>query len=218
MKYIISSLKAAVITSFVLTGLTVTSLPVLAQSSPMHRVEETDSSSSSPIPIVDSPETLRINSITANLDNQAVINLLHHMNKAEIDVSTKALQRLESQQARDFTQTIINHHQQSEESVTRLASEKGWKIVEFHPSTVDVSIESLLQGLTGSSFDIAFLRVQLMEHEKALQNLKLMQDQALDPDLEKLINDTIPIIQNHIDLANTDLNLIWQSLGTAVIQ
>ena len=140
------------------------------------------------------------------INDDIVLNFIHYVNQGEITEANDALQRLTTPGAKSFAQTMIADHQQSEQQVSQLATQKGLTLYDYQPSTVDMAADAQLQNVPDANFDQAYLNMQLMDHQKALQDIKLLQTQVTDTDLQALITQTIPVIQKHIDLAKSTLN------------
>lgn len=207
------SLTAVMFSAILLAG-----LPVLAQTSsaPIVVVDDSSSPTAGSGSTDSSSDALNIDMVLANLDHETFINFLHHLNMSEISEGGVSIQRIANQQVRDFTEAMSADHQQHEELVKDLAARKGWTLYTYQPSTVEVAVDSELQGLTGTNFDIAFLRMQLIAHEKTLHDLNLLMNQISDEDLAVLTRQFVTVIQNHIQLAHTHLNLLWNELGTSI--
>lgn len=171
------SLVAAL--SFLLT--TVTSLPVLAQTS------------------------ADFSTMMVTVNHDTVLNFLHQANTGEITGANNALQRLQNPQARNFAQTMITDHQQGEEQVVQLANQKGLPLYSYQPSTVEVAEDSELQQMASENFDMAYLQIALVDHQRVLQDLKLFREKVTDSDIQNLVNQTIAVIQKHIDLAKQSI-------------
>jgi predicted outer membrane protein len=112
-----------------------------------------------------------------------------------------------------FAQMMIIDHRQNEQQVTQLAAQKGLTLFDFQPSTVDVATGSQLESLSESDFDIAYLSFQHLLHQQSLQNLIFLQGQVTDPDLRDLINQTLPVIQKHIDQAGSIIHGSSMGMG-----
>jgi predicted outer membrane protein len=58
-----------------------------------------------------------------------------------------------------------------------------------------------LNGLSGSAFDRAFLRHIAMKHQSSIAAYRTLEPSARDDDLEKLLEDRIPLLERHLNRA-----------------
>jgi putative membrane protein len=173
---------------------------------PSNRPSTTPSSGPSTTPSSGPSSMPGMSPAIASLNNDTLLNYIHHLNNEEVSAANTALDQLTNQQARDFAQSMVTEHSQNELQVVQLSSQKGLPLYGYQPSTVDIAIDSQLQTLSGPTYDLAYLNTQLTGHQKALQDLKLLQSQVTDPDLQNLTNQSITAIQKHIDMANAAIN------------
>jgi predicted outer membrane protein len=193
MNRITSSIKLFVLVSSFSVG----GLYAFAQNAP---------STSSP-PTTPTPGSTPGSSTALNrLNNAVAMNFMHHMNLTEINEASVALFTSNNQAVRTYAQTMITEHQQNEQNLIQLANQKNVPIYAYQPSTVNIATDAELQSLPNNEFDSAYLQVQLNEHRKALQDLNLLRSQVTDSDIQNLINQTIPAIQKHVDLANSSIS------------
>lgn len=137
----------------------------------------------------------------AALRSQA-INVLHHINSLEIQEAQQAQASLQSTGSQTFAQTLITDHQASEQQVLQLAGQQGITVYAFQPATYEAALDSQLATLVGTTlYDQAFLQGQVLGHQRALQNVQLIQGLVVDPQIKTLLNNAVTMIQKHRDEA-----------------
>jgi predicted outer membrane protein len=196
--------SAAVITSVLFLGGITTALSQPGPSSPSNSPSDNPTAT----PPSGAPSAGASGSITLSneLSGGILINFLHHLNNVELFQANNALARLENEQARTYAQDMITEHQQNDQQISQLASTKGIPIYAFQFSTVDIANNAELALLNGPEFDLSYMQLQLINHQKALQDLTQIQGLITDPELSDLITQVIPVIQTHITDAITVIN------------
>ena len=143
-------------------------------------------------PVGTSDELTRLNVIAA-------LYFIHHLNNLEMMQAREAMDRLETQEARNYAQTLINDHETLDQQVVQVATEKNVTLMSFQPSNFEVAINTQLKMLTGTDFERGFFQIQEQCHERALQALEQMRTTITDPQVMSLITQTIPVIERHRD-------------------
>jgi predicted outer membrane protein len=153
------------------------------------------------------PSAIDLTAELTSLTNTEALNFLHHVNVLEINESEQALQEVTLPQAITLAQTMLTDSQQNEMQVQQLAAIKGVTLYMFQPATYEVAAEAQLATLSGTQYyDAAFASLELLNQQSALQTLQLMLNSVTDPDIKSLINQTIPVVQQHIQLAQAVLS------------
>jgi predicted outer membrane protein len=68
-----------------------------------------------------------------------------------------------------------------------------------HPVTLRRFINQLRSLGSSPAFDRAFMRYQIRHHDFELNALRTMRPAARDDDLEQLIDETLPVIERHLN-------------------
>lgn len=121
----------------------------------------------------------------------------------EIQSSQMALQMSQNPQVRAFAQTMIDHHSRTTAELTQIAQANG---LTPPPPVLMPNHQAMLDRLRAAppgQFDAAYKQEQVMSHQEALT---LMQNYASQGDLAPLrdfATRTTPIIQQHLQQAQT---------------
>ncbi len=117
----------------------------------------------------------------------------------EIQSSQLALQRTRSPAVRRFAQRMIDDHSKSTQQLTDLATAKGITVA---PS-LDPNQEHMLAVLQGAqrSFDTEYWRDQVTGHQAAVATFQSEISNGYDPDFKSFAQQTLPIIQDHLSMA-----------------
>jgi putative membrane protein len=100
---------------------------------------------------------------------------------------------------KDIGNQMVIDHTKVNSQLTSLASSKGLTL----PTqlTNDQAAElSHLQGLSGASFDTAYLKDQRLAHEKAIKLFETEASSGTDADLKSFAAATLPILKTHLKM------------------
>ena len=139
------------------------------------------------------------NVIAANIGQ--LLNQANVMNYDEIQAAKTAKDKAgDNQSLTTYAETLKGDHEANQEAVKALSSQKNVKL-ESVPSEVDQKVKAL-DKLDGGAFNTAFLRDEVIDHEKALSSFKSARSKFKeDPDVELYIDQTIPILKAHLEMA-----------------
>ena len=138
----------------------------------------------------------------ASANTMQYVEAMANGNLFEIQSSQLALQKSRDARVRRFAQRMIDEH-------TRMQSELSTAVRTTGPSlTVPTALDNRhssaiqdLQGVTGREFDRMYLTAQINAHNEALvvnQNYAQIGD---DPALKQLAANNVPVIQEHLTMA-----------------
>jgi putative membrane protein len=130
-----------------------------------------------------------------------LLNQANVMNYDEIQTAKTAKDKAgDNQSLTTYAETLKGDHEANQEAVKALSSQKNVKL-ESVPSEVDQKVKAL-DRLDGGAFNTAFLRDEVIDHEKALSSFKSARSKFKeDPDVELYIDETIPILKAHLEMA-----------------
>lgn len=135
------------------------------------------------------------------LNEVSALNILHHTNKLEISQSRAALSKLQNASVREYARMLIAEHTENERLVWALARSEDVPLFYFTPATFEKAAQEVLFELPRSFFDRGFLLIQIQGHQRALFNLGMALTLVTDPQIRALIEQTIPVVQSHLEEA-----------------
>ncbi len=174
---------------------------------------------------MNTPDTQKSASATASADEKMtdarLVTLLQKVNKEEIQAGKLAQKRGKSAAIRDFGKTLITDHTKSEKEVAAAAKKAQVKPGDSALTTKDKEQEKVdknkmaqLKKLNGAAFDHTFAQVMKNDHEHMISLLKDHKDDLKSDDLKKLVDDTIPVLEQHKDLADKAMSPQSASAGS----
>jgi putative membrane protein len=130
-----------------------------------------------------------------------LLNQANAMNYDEIHAAKTAKAKAgDNQSLTTYAETLKGDHEANQEAVKALSSQKNVKL-ESISSDVDHKVEAL-DKLDGGAFNTAFLKDEVTDHEKALSSFRSARSKFKDdPDVELYIDETIPILRAHLEMA-----------------
>lgn len=122
---------------------------------------------------------------------------------SEVQEAQLAQQKSSDPKVKDFAQTMITDHTANNQQLAALAQQKGLT-APTEPDAKDAKGIAKLQNLSGAKFDRAYMKAEGKDHEEVLKMLQKEAKTTKDADLKAFAEQTIPVIQKHIELVKTD--------------
>ncbi len=118
----------------------------------------------------------------------------------EVELSSLALQRASHPEVRDFAQRMIEDHGRVNQEVQALAERKR---VRLPDRGVDASAvgDHRLAERSGREFDREYMRLNVEEHEKAVELFRKQAQEGKDADVRAFAGRTLPALQEHLETA-----------------
>jgi len=121
-------------------------------------------------------------------------------NAAEVEAGRLAAQQAMDPQVKQFGERMVKDHSQANEKLMTLAQSKGIQLP-TGPSKSDQSEMNKLQGMSGSQFDRQYSKAMLKDHKKDVKEYEHEAKDAKDPDVKAYAESTLPILQEHLSMA-----------------
>jgi putative membrane protein len=122
---------------------------------------------------------------------------------AEVQVAQLAEQKTQDPTVKAFAEKMIADHTPNNEQLVKLAESKGVT----PPTELDAMHQkqmTKLQSLSGTKFDTLYLKGQEKDHAMMLKTFEAEAKNGHDPELKQFAQTTIPVIEEHEHLAQTD--------------
>ena len=121
-------------------------------------------------------------------------------NLTEIQTSQMALQTSTNGQVKEFAEHMLADHGSAGSQVKAVATAKGVTL----PSMLDAAHAKMvqsLQGKTGADFDRAYLDLQVVAHQAAVNLDEVEANNGNDPEVKSLANALLPVLRGHLTKA-----------------
>jgi putative membrane protein len=121
---------------------------------------------------------------------------------AEVDLGQLAEQKGSDPKVKQFAQMMVKDHTAANEKLDALAASKQVAL----PKTLDASHEAektKLSGLSGASFDKAYVQSQVQAHEKTVALLEKEISSGEDAGAKSFAQSVLPTVKHHLEAART---------------
>ncbi|NEX63791.1 DUF4142 domain-containing protein [Noviherbaspirillum sp. 17J57-3] len=126
---------------------------------------------------------------------------LAYANISEIEAAKLAQSKSSNDQVKQFAQKMIDDHTKASQDLQALADAKGVKLPTT-PDTKHKAAVKMMSALSAEKFDQKYLaQGGLRDHKNTHQLLARIESRASDPDLKALATKTMPVVDQHLQLA-----------------
>lgn len=138
-------------------------------------------------------------------DDKERMMVVSQSNALEVVTSQIAVGKATNAAVKQFARDMVRDHGAMQKEGRPLGEQLGLP-APTADSTAEIAEEMRdkveeLRGKTGKDFDKEYMDVQVDAHQKTLDRLKDMQDDAQNAQLKSLITSAIPKVQAHLDRA-----------------
>ncbi len=135
---------------------------------------------------------------SANLNS--LLNQANQMNNEEQDMASELKSKAgDNQTLITMAETIKEDHKANQSALETLASQKNINLNSYKKNK---TVQNELDNLNGAKFNQAFLTMDIRDHEKALESFRKARSEfAHDPDVRVYVDQTIPVLEAHLKMA-----------------
>jgi predicted outer membrane protein len=147
--------------------------------------------------------------VSTKLNTAMVLAQIHQANLMEVELAEMAREKGSINGVRAYADQLIQDHTSLDQTVVAMAQKSGnLKAVRrsAHETADEKTVERKLKSANGAKFDKLFLQQASSDHERLIRRLQQDREDASDEDLEALIDKTIPILEQHKELAQILMN------------
>jgi putative membrane protein len=152
-------------------------------------------------------ETPGFNAVDAEIYRSMTdANIMAHMivgDSLEIEMARLAAERAGDPEVREFARMLVDEHSRHLATSLEMARDEDIGSIpadgDRHESTLRRYLSSLRAMGSSPAFDRAFLRYQIRHHDHEVNALRAMRPAARDDDLEQHIDETLPVIERHLN-------------------
>jgi putative membrane protein len=125
-----------------------------------------------------------------------------HGGLAEVQMGQLALQKASSPQVKEFAQRMVTDHTQANQDLMQLGKSEKLTL----PTQLDAKHKSemdRLSAMSGNAFDAAYMQHMVQDHKKTVADFQKQAQSGSDPALKSFAQKYLPIIQQHLQMAET---------------
>jgi predicted outer membrane protein len=147
--------------------------------------------------------------VSTKLNTAMVLSQLHQANLMEIELAKIAQEKGSIDGVRAYANQLVQDHTSLDQMVIAMAQKSGNLAAvgrSAHESAQEKTLEKKLKSANGARFDKLFLQQASADHESLIRKLQQDREDASDDELEALIDKTLPILEQHKELAQILMN------------
>jgi putative membrane protein len=122
---------------------------------------------------------------------------------AEVELSRIAVRQAQSPQVRRFAQDMLQEHERNNRELMTIAAHEN---IAAPPNLIDdahAQLRAQLSVMHGGDFDRAYMDAMREDHEKLAVLLRSSQATVSTPELRRYIATTLPVVQDHLQMAES---------------
>lgn len=123
---------------------------------------------------------------------------IHQVNLKEIALCRLAQGKATTSELRAYADQLVQDHTNADQMVFAAAQKSATRL---HENKRGKLVSQKLSSASGRGFDRLFLQQISSDHEKLLRALQQEREDASDDDIEALIDQIVPILEQHRELA-----------------
>jgi putative membrane protein len=122
----------------------------------------------------------------------------------EVELGKLATQKASDQKVKDFGQKMVDDHTKANDELKQAATKSNIPVPESLDSKHQSRIDKLSK-LSGADFDKAYVKDQLKDHQKDVQEFKEEAQNGTDPNIKAFASTAVPVLEHHLEMVK-DLN------------
>lgn len=130
----------------------------------------------------------------------------------EVQLGELAQQQAESVEVQQFGQRMVDDHGMANEQLMEIAQQKGIELPQELAGDAQQLYEELQQK-SGQEFDQAYMDEMVSDHEEDVETFQEYAESGQDPDLTSFAEQTLPVLQEHLELAQQTQKQISAAIG-----
>lgn len=121
--------------------------------------------------------------------------------QAEVTLGQLAAQKAEDPAVKQFAQRVVDDHTKANQQLNQILAQKGASVPDETITGSEQREVNRLQKLSGAEFDKAYIGHLLRDNKKDVKEFQNKSDDAKDPDIRTFATTTLPVIQDHLKMA-----------------
>jgi putative membrane protein len=150
--------------------------------------------------LIATPAVAQQGSSAINQSDKEFLDFAAQVNQSEILGGLAAEKKADAPTVRAFARLMVLDHMELESQLAGIAAENGVQLPSG-PSQQAKQEMANLQNMSGSKFDTAYMQDMVQGHEHAVQRFKSEMGQARARPVEAVVAATLPILEQHLALA-----------------
>ena len=119
---------------------------------------------------------------------------------AEVKLGQLAQDKAKNDQVKQFGQRMVDDHSKANDKLKTIAQQKNIDLPQDLPEDAQQTYDEL-QNKSGQEFDQAYMDHMVKDHKKDIDLFQKEAQSGQDQDLKQFAEQTLPTLQEHLDLA-----------------
>ncbi len=139
-------------------------------------------------------------------DDKEFMMTAAHSDQNEIQQSKMALAKGVTGPAKEMADKMIADHTKSTADLKAIAAKKGVTL----PTDMDAEHKALvpvMEKLSGKAFEQKYMAQMALDHQKTANTMRAHEKMTQDADLKSFIAKTVPVVEQHLNMAKMDPNM-----------
>jgi putative membrane protein len=135
-----------------------------------------------------------------NVTDDLFAQLVGEGGLAEVALGELAAGKAAEAAVGDFARRMVDDHTAANERLAPIAEESGVPLPDaLNPE--HQAMREMLEGLEGAAFDLAYMRGQVVDHQKTVQLLVWEIGQGQNAEMQRFASATLPTVLEHLETA-----------------
>jgi len=119
----------------------------------------------------------------------------------EVELGKIAAEKGQSQEVKDFGNRMVTDHGKANDQLKTVASKLNVTVPDKVDAKHQATIDKFSKMSSGDAFDKAYAKNMVQDHQEDIAEFQKASKQVKDADLKKFIDDTVPVMKEHLDMA-----------------
>jgi putative membrane protein len=120
----------------------------------------------------------------------------------EVALGKVAEQNGQSDEVKKFGEQMVTDHGKANDTLKSVASDMGVTVPDQPSSTHQTTVDTMSKK-SGDAFDKAYISAMISDHQKDIAEFEKARSQVSNADLKKFIDDTLPVMKHHLEMAKS---------------
>jgi putative membrane protein len=120
--------------------------------------------------------------------------------EAEVVLGRLATEKAGSEQVRQFGQQMVTDHSQANQELQVIGKQQNLTLP-TKPDAASTATEQRLQASSGTTFDSAYARDMVQDHQQDVADFQKEASSGQDPALKAFAQKYLPVLQHHLQMA-----------------
>lgn len=135
-----------------------------------------------------------------NPDDVLFVTLVGAGGLAEVELAALARDKAASAAVKAFAERMAREHGAANDTLAAAAKDAGLAVPDA-PDAEHATLRDTLKGMDAAAFDLAYMRAQLVDHQKTAQLLAWEIDSGQNAGLQRFAAATLPAVLDHLAAA-----------------